>query len=146
MRGGSNGGASFVLFYLAGLALVVVPLMLVECAVGRRGGADAAASVAAVAVEHGRSRWWGAVGALGAFTSLLILSFYAVIGGWTLAYSVETALTGLPEATAASVQTRFNELLATPIKLMGYELVFLAATCAVVARACGVESRRPRTF
>ena len=71
---GSNGGAGFVLFYLAGLALVVVPLMLVEFAIGRRGGADAAASVAAVAAGHGRSRAWGAIGVLGAFTSWLILS------------------------------------------------------------------------
>src|SRR5688572_33235012 len=69
---GSNGGAGFVLFYLAGLGLVVVPLMLVEFAVGRRGRADAASSVGAVAAQHGRSRAWGAIGALGAFTSWLI--------------------------------------------------------------------------
>src|SRR5687768_8089668 len=71
---GANGGAAFVFFYVAGLALVVVPLMLVEFAIGRRGGADAVASVAAVAAEHGRARAWGAIGTLGAITSLLILS------------------------------------------------------------------------
>lgn len=36
---GANGGAAFVLFYVAGLALAVVPLMLAEFAIGRRGGA-----------------------------------------------------------------------------------------------------------
>jgi NSS family neurotransmitter:Na+ symporter len=139
---GSNGGAGFVLFYLAGLALVVVPLMLVEFAVGRRGGADAASSVAAVAAEHGRSRAWGAIGALGAITSWLILSFYAVIGGWTVAYGVETALAGLPDASPSSVQGRFDELLASPARLIACQLVFLAATCAVVARGVkrGIEA------
>ena len=34
---GANGGAAFVLFYLAGLALVVVPLLFAEFAIGRRG-------------------------------------------------------------------------------------------------------------
>src|SRR5262247_2850639 len=43
---GSNGGSVFVLFYLIGLALIVVPLMLAELAIGRRGQSDARASVA----------------------------------------------------------------------------------------------------
>jgi neurotransmitter:Na+ symporter, NSS family len=38
---GANGGGAFVLVYLAGLALVVVPMMLAEFAIGRRGRADA---------------------------------------------------------------------------------------------------------
>ena len=33
---GSNGGGAFVLVYLAGLALVVVPLLFAEFAIGRK--------------------------------------------------------------------------------------------------------------
>ncbi|HWS75224.1 MAG TPA: sodium-dependent transporter, partial [Quisquiliibacterium sp.] len=44
---GANGGGVFLLFYLAGLVLVVVPLMLAEFALGRLGRADAAASIEA---------------------------------------------------------------------------------------------------
>jgi len=39
---GSNGGSAFVLFYVAGLIFIVVPLMFAEFAIGRRGGSDAA--------------------------------------------------------------------------------------------------------
>src|SRR3954454_11357526 len=46
---GSNGGGAFVLSYLVGLLLIVLPLMLVEFAVGRRGTSDASRSVAVVA-------------------------------------------------------------------------------------------------
>jgi NSS family neurotransmitter:Na+ symporter len=53
---GANGGAAFVLFYLAGLALVVVPLMLAEFAIGRRGAADAPASIERLAAAYG-ARW-----------------------------------------------------------------------------------------
>ena len=139
---GANGGAAFVLFYVAGLALIVVPLMLVEFAIGRRGGADAAASVAAVAAAQGRSPAWGVIGALGATTSLLILSFYAVIGGWTLAYTVDTSLLGLPGNSASATQERFDGMLASPAKLVAYQAVFLAATCVVVARGVrrGIET------
>ena len=139
---GSNGGAGFVLSYLAGLALVVVPLMLAEFAIGRRGGADAAASIAAVAHAHGRSRAWGGIGTLGAVTSWLVLSFYAVIGGWTLAYMLQTALLGLPGSTAAEVQETFDRLLASPGRLVAFQSLFLAAACVVVARGIrhGIET------
>jgi NSS family neurotransmitter:Na+ symporter len=139
---GSNGGAGFVLFYLAGLVLVVVPLVLVEFAVGRRGGSDAATSIARVAAAHRSSTAWGAIGMLGALTSWLILSFYAVIGGWTLAYAAETTLLGLPGHAVSDVQRRFDELLASPAKLAGYQALFLAATCAIVARGVrrGIEA------
>jgi neurotransmitter:Na+ symporter, NSS family len=40
---GENGGAAFVLFYCIGLLLVVIPLMLAEFVIGRRGGGDALA-------------------------------------------------------------------------------------------------------
>src|SRR5690606_24626245 len=44
---GANGGSAFVLFYVLGLLLVVVPLMFAEFAIGRRGRADPAGSIAA---------------------------------------------------------------------------------------------------
>src|SRR5262245_43456400 len=97
---GSNGGSIFVLFYLVGLALIVVPLMLAELAIGRRGQSDARASIANVALIHGVSPYWSAVGAWGIVIAVLILSFYSVIGGWALAYAIDTAWLGLPEPRA----------------------------------------------
>ena len=46
---GTNGGGAFVLFYLVGLALIVLPLMLAELALGRRGRSDAIRSILNVA-------------------------------------------------------------------------------------------------
>ncbi|MFM9972106.1 MAG: sodium-dependent transporter, partial [Burkholderiales bacterium] len=93
---GANGGGAFVLIYMLGLVLVVVPLLFAEFVIGRRGGADCASSLARVAQwEHASPRWRWA-GFLGAATSFLILSFYSVIGGWTLAYATQTLLEGLP--------------------------------------------------
>lgn len=83
---GSNGGGAFVLSYVAGLVLIVVPLMFAEFAIGRRGG-DPAASIRAVAQAGApgrRGTGWGAIGIVGVVTGFLILSFYSVIGGWTL--------------------------------------------------------------
>jgi NSS family neurotransmitter:Na+ symporter len=139
---GANGGAGFVLFYLAGLALVVVPLLYAEFAIGRRGGADAATSLARVAVAHGAGARWSALGAFGIVTGLLILSFYSVIGGWTLAYAVDTALGGLPGRDAAAVQARFDALLGAPLAMSAYHGLFMAVTAAVVWRGVrgGIEA------
>src|SRR5499426_1808026 len=74
---GSNGGSVFVLFYLIGLALIVVPLMLAELAIGRRGQSDARTSISSVALTHGASPYWSAIGAWGIAIAVLILSFYS---------------------------------------------------------------------
>lgn len=139
---GANGGASFVLFYVIGLLLAVVPLLLAEFAIGRGGGADAAGSIARLAVEHRVPRGWAWIGTLGVLTGVLVLSFYSVIGGWTLAYAVETALDGLAGVDAAAVQARYDGLLGAPLRMTAYHALFLAAAAAIVARgvARGIEA------
>lgn len=134
---GSNGGGVFVAFYVAGLVLIVVPLMLAEFAIGRQGGGDPITSIAAVARAHGAGRAWAVVGALGVLTGFLILSFYAVIGGWTLGYAFETAVRGLPGADARAVRDRYQAFLASPAAMLGYQALFLAVTAVVVARGVG---------
>lgn len=134
---GSNGGSAFILFYVAGLVLIVVPLMLAEFAVGRRGRGDAATSIAAVAVAHGSTRAWALAGVLGIVTGFLILSFYSVIGGWTIAYVAETALAGLPGADPRAVQARYDALLGSPLRLIGYHAIFMGSVAAIVARGVG---------
>jgi len=134
---GANGGSAFVLFYVAGLVLVVVPLLFAEFAIGRRGGGDAVTSIGAVATAHGAGRGWAWVGALGIITGLLILSFYSVIGGWTIAYAVETAIDGLPAAGPGAVQARYDALLASPLRMTAYHALFIGITAFIVARGVG---------
>jgi NSS family neurotransmitter:Na+ symporter len=138
---GANGGAAFVLFYLTGLALAVVPLLFAEFAIGRRGRGDAVASVEALAAACGAARAWRWAPMIGVAAGTLILSFYSVIGGWTLAYAIETAFAGLSGPAPAQVQARYDALLAGPLRMSAYHAVFLALTAAVVARGVsgGIE-------
>lgn len=138
---GENGGSGFVLFYLLGLAIIVAPLMLAEFAIGRVGRSDARLSIESVARGHHARRAWGAVGILGVVASALILSFYSVIGGWALAYAWETLWSGLPGATTAAVQARFDDFLGSPMLMAFHHTVFMALTAWIVARgvAGGIE-------
>ena len=138
---GANGGGAFILFYLLGLVLIVFPLMLVEYAIGRRGRSDAAHAIANVAQEMGASRLWALIGLMGIVTAFLILSFYSVIGGWAIAYAVDTASRGLAGLDAASAQARFDALMASPARMTAYHLVYMAAVAFIVAHgiASGIE-------
>jgi NSS family neurotransmitter:Na+ symporter len=138
---GANGGGAFVLVYLAGLALVVVPMMLAEFAIGRRGRADAATSIEVTALSESASPRWRMVGVFGAITAFLILSYYAVIGGWSVAYAADTLLHGLPEGTIA-VRDRFNDLLQSPGRMAAFQGAFLGAVALVVIRGVqrGIEA------
>jgi NSS family neurotransmitter:Na+ symporter len=138
---GANGGGAFILFYVLGLVLVVFPLMLVEFAIGRRGRSDAANAIANVAEDAGASRRWALVGLLGIITAFLILSFYSVIGGWAIAYAVDTATQGLVGLDARTAQARFDALMASPGRMTVYHLVYMGVVAFIVARgiARGIE-------
>ena len=138
---GANGGGAFLFFYVLGLALVVGPLMLAELVIGRRGRLDAALSMASLAAANGASRRWGAVGGLGVIVSSLILSYYSVIGGWAIAYTVDAAVGGLPAGGAKAIQAQFDSFLHSPSRTLGYHTLFMAIIAAIVARgiAGGIE-------
>lgn len=134
---GENGGAVFIAFYLAGLALVVVPLLLAELAIGRRGGGDVLASLAAVASEAGGSRRWSLVGALAVAGGFMILTYYAVFAGMAMAYAADAVLGGLGSVDAARSRAAYEGLVADPARLAAWQAGFLAASVAVVAAGIG---------
>jgi neurotransmitter:Na+ symporter, NSS family len=138
---GTNGGGGFVICYVVGLILIVLPLMLCELAIGRRGRSDAIESVVVVAAAADASKWWSLFAFLGVVTGVLILSFYSVIGGWAIAYLVDTIRHGLALQDAAGAKARFDALLGSPSMLLLYHLVFMTIAVAIVARGVskGIE-------
>lgn len=88
---GEYGGAAFILVYLLCIAAIGVPVMLLELALGRRSGANAAG-----AFRQAKTKTkfpWQVGGYLAVLTSFVILSFYAIIAGWLFSY-IGRSLTG----------------------------------------------------
>ena len=77
-----NGGAAFLMVYLAAVVLVGLPVMLAELSIGRRTRRN---PVGAFLVLKPGTPWW-LLGGLGVLTGVAILSFYSVIAGWTVGY------------------------------------------------------------
>jgi NSS family neurotransmitter:Na+ symporter len=138
---GENGGGAFVVVYLVCVLGIVVPLVIAEFLVGRRGRMSPAASIAALAAAEGRSRAWRWGGTVAVLSAFGIGTFYCVIGGWTLAYSWKAASGLLGGTDPVASQARFDALLASPAQLTLWTALFLFVNCTIVARGlkAGIE-------
>ncbi|HYD41826.1 MAG TPA: sodium-dependent transporter [Anaeromyxobacter sp.] len=97
-RTGTNGGAAFVLTYLLAVALVALPVMVVEHVVGRRMRLDAVRAYGEVVPGQ---RWWALVGWAGFASALLIMAFYTDVAGWVFAYIAKSAVAAAERRTLA---------------------------------------------
>lgn len=81
---GMYGGAAFFLVFIGCLIFVGLPVLLAEMAIGRGGRGSA---VSAFNTLSG-SKYWGAFGFLAVLGAFAIMSYYGVIAGWTMHYSL----------------------------------------------------------
>ena len=134
---GQNGGGAFVLVYLVCVIVIGMPVMMSEILIGRRGRRNPIATMELLGKEEGSSRNWRLVGSMGVLAGILILSYYSVIAGWTLAYVLKSATGVFVGASAAAVGAEFGGFVGN-WKLIGFShTLFMALTIFVVAR--GVE-------
>ena len=123
---GQNGGAAFLLIYLAAVALIGAPVMLAELIVGRRTQRNPVGAFKELAPRS----LWVVVGGLGVLTGIMILSFYSVIAGWTLSYIFKT-ITGTFQA-GVDTEAIFNELAGSAVPAISWHFVFILLTIYVV--------------
>ena len=124
---GQGGGAAFVVIYLLCVAVICLPIMVGELAIGRR---TLQSPVGSFSTLKPRTPWW-LVGGLGVLTGAGILSFYSVIAGWTIAY-IWFTLTGQVGGDQQSVGAFFTEFTAKPLPNITLTLAMLTATALVI--------------
>jgi NSS family neurotransmitter:Na+ symporter len=134
---GVNGGGAFVLVYLLCVIGIGMPVMMSEILIGRRGRRNPVATMGLLGEEEGSSRHWRFVGSMGVLAGILILSYYSVIAGWTLAYTWKSAIGTFSGATAQVVGATFSEFTENWVSVALSHTVFMIITVFVVAR--GVE-------
>ena len=130
---GENGGGAFVIVYLLCVVAIALPILVAEILVGRRGRADPAGAMAAVAVAEGRSAGWGTVGGLNLIAAFLIASLYCVVAGWVLYYLVQAGLGGFAGTDAEAAAARFEALVKDPLALALWAWGVVLATAAIIA-------------
>jgi NSS family neurotransmitter:Na+ symporter len=134
---GQYGGAAFILLYIGCVLAIGVPIMLAEFLIGRKTQRNPVGAFKALR----RGSPWIGTGWLGVVCGFVILSYYAVVGGWVLHYvylSLTDAFTGnSPQQNTALFASLHGDSWLQVFWLM----VFLLLTIVTVSRGVsrGIE-------
>ena len=125
---GENGGAAFILVYLLFSFFISLPVFCAEFVIGRRGRSNAVGAFRKLAPG---SKWY-----LGGFLSViavfLILSFYSVVGGWSIKYMVDAITLKFSAGATTDFASAFTAFSTAKVSPLIYMLIFVLVTAAVV--------------
>lgn len=126
---GQNGGAAFVFIYLLIVLLIGLPVMMAEVSLGRRTRRNPVGAFERAAPNSA----WRNVGVLGVITGFAILSYYSVVAGWTLAYTLKAVTGAFTHLTDPEKTGRlFGHFVGDSQSVLTYHALFMALTVAVV--------------
>ncbi|MBO5709706.1 MAG: sodium-dependent transporter [Bacteroidales bacterium] len=127
---GENGGAAFIIVYIILSFVICLPIFVSEFVIGRRSQKNA---YSAFRDLSGGSAWrW--VGLFTIIVPLIVLSYYSVIGGWSIEYllkSLTFSFTGGESQSALS--TMFSDFVSSAWgPLLGHTGFLLLTTLIVM--------------
>jgi NSS family neurotransmitter:Na+ symporter len=127
---GTNGGFAFILCYVAFILLMGVPVICSEFVLGRH----TRSGIFGCYRSLNAGRGWQSLGVLGIVASMMILSFYAVVAGWTLEYLWQTVFGNLFEygTSAGGYAQHFEQFSTNSYRPVLFTLLFLLINHLIV--------------
>ncbi|GAG27195.1 unnamed protein product, partial [marine sediment metagenome] len=138
MEVGKNGGAVFVLVYVLAVILIGFTVMLAELALGRHTLKNPVGAFKKIKPHSP----WKFIGYLGLLTAVFILSYYAVVAGWTLGYLYKTAAGAFKgDVTSQFTEKVFTEFTSSPFLVLLCLFLVLGITIFIVSKGVkkGIE-------
>jgi NSS family neurotransmitter:Na+ symporter len=129
---GQHGGAAFLITYLALAFTIGISVMLCEFIIGRAARKDPIGAFAKL-----KGGLWPIVGFMGIAAAFVILSFYSVVGGWTLAYILKMMTGVLVNGTSQELGKVFSNFIENPVRPIIFHAAFMTLTIAVVIGGIG---------
>ena len=126
---GENGGAAFIIIYILLCFLICLPIFISEFVVGRRSHKNA---YAAFRDLSGGTAWkW--VGMVTIIVPLIVLSYYSVIGGWSIDYLFKSVTFSFTAGeTRAAMSTMFADFVSATWSPIVCHTLFLGVTTLIV--------------
>ena len=132
---GSYGGAAFIFVYIFCVFLLCLPIFMSEVIVGRRSRSNAYGAFKKLAPGT-RWKWLGAVSVV---TPIIVVSYYSVVGGWSVEYFFKSVTldftTGVTQSEMGTIFGSFISSVWAPI--IGHTIFLLLTAFIIVA---GVKS------
>ena len=125
---GENGGAAFIIIYILLSFLICLPIFISEFVIGRRSQTNA---YAAFRDLSGGSAWrW--VGLFTIIVPLVVLSYYSVIGGWSVEYLLKSVTFAFESASQSAMSTMFSDFVSSTWGPLLVHTGFLLVTTLIV--------------
>lgn len=125
---GNNGGGAFLVFYLIFVAMIGIPVMIAEFAIGRNGQKNPIGSFKFI--KPGKP--WFLVGVMGVGAAFMIFAFYGSVAGWTLEYLFQSVKGGFEGKNPDELNIMFTNFVEDPIRPIVWLVIFVALTTSVV--------------
>lgn len=126
---GENGGAAFIIVYILLSFMICLPIFVSEFVIGRRSQKNAYAAFR----DLSGGSWWRWIGLFTIIVPLIVLSYYSVIGGWSIEYMLKAcsfSFTGNDSQSAMS--TMFADFVSAPWAPLICQTTFLLVTTLIV--------------
>tara|TARA_A100001015_G_scaffold22252_1_gene25293 strand:+ start:986 stop:2335 length:1350 start_codon:yes stop_codon:yes gene_type:complete len=134
---GSNGGSAFLVLYIIFLCILGLPILMSEILIGRHARQNSIDAMSSLAVAHRHSPSWKWVSIWGALALIIVLSFYSVVSGWSIAYLWHSISVGFQHTTQTQATHTWQKLISNPWQLLLWHTIFMSLTIGVII--LGVE-------
>ncbi len=131
---GENGGAAFLLVYLAVVIFLGIPVMLSELVIGRRSQSNAVGAFKKLAPKSA----WSVVGYMGVLCGFIIFAFYSTVSGWTLEYIIKAVTNSFQGKDLAAMEQDFADFHNMGWRNVMWQAIFIFLTGFVVFK--GVQN------
>ena len=132
----SNGGAAFLLVYLVLAFTLAYPALMAELIIGRHAHANAVNALRLISPNSLTRRIGASTGIIGFVVASLILSFYAIVAGWMIAFCLASLAELVGLDSTAGWLTEFGFL-----RNFLFMLLFMTITVGIISEGVkqGIE-------
>ncbi|TDL87600.1 sodium-dependent transporter [Vibrio vulnificus] len=125
---GENGGGVFFLLFIIFTLLIGAPILIAEFTIGRNAQKDAISAYKHITP----GKPWALIGYGGVVASIILLSFFSVVGGWIISYLARSFTGSLSNLTQEEYGNFFNTIIRNPYETVIAQLLFMVFTIWVV--------------
>ena len=135
---GQHAGGAFLLIYILFVFAIGVPIICSEFLIGRSSHSNV---LGAFQKLERKGSKWHLISYVGILSSLMILSFYSVVAGWTLEYTIQSVTGGLEDSSPDYLANYFQEFTTQSNRSLMWTIVFLLLNYLIIRKGLknGIE-------
>ena len=125
---GEEGGAAFIILYIAASFLLALPIFFSENIIGRRSGANAVGAMRKMAPGTA----WKWVGVMTVISPMIVLSYYSVVGGWSVEYLFKALAFDFTGVPAEKITGFFGRFISSTWEPIVAHTIFIAMSAGII--------------